>query len=77
MMERRKFTPVPGQIYRNRGGGEYRCLRGLLDAYHAVMQNTVSGWILQAHGCGVYPDGTIDWDYSSGGYFPRERLYDG
>lgn len=68
-MERRKFTPVPGQIYRNHGGGEYRCLRGLSHPYDAVMQNTASGWILMAYGCGLYPDGTIDWDYSSRGHF--------
>ena len=76
-MERQKFTPLPGQIYRNRGGGEFRCLRGLSDLYHAVMQNTASGWTLHAHGCGVYPDGAIDWDYSSCGYFAKEVKCDG
>lgn len=76
-MERQKFCPLPGQIYRNHGGGEFRCLRGLRDPYDAVMQNTASGWILQAHGCGVYPDGTIDWDYSTGGYFAKEAQCDG
>lgn len=72
-MERQKFTPVPGQIYRNHGGGEYRCLDWLGDVYHAVMQNTVSGWTLLAHGCKIYPDGTIDWDFSSGGHFPSRE----
>ncbi len=73
MNRREKFTPLPGRIYRNRGGGEFRCLRCLSEPYHAVMQNTSSGWILVAHGCGIYPDGTMDWDYSTGGYFPKEE----
>lgn len=71
-MERQKYTPLPGFIYRNQGGGEYRCLRCLSDLYHAVMQNTASGWTLNAHGIGIYPDGTIDWDYSTGGHFPED-----
>lgn len=33
------------------------------------MRNTVTGWTMVVHGCGMYPDGTIDWDYSSGGKF--------
>lgn len=71
---RKKFTPIPGNIYRNRGGGEYRCLESRMDiSYQAVMQNTASGWTLQAHGCGIYPDGTIDWDYSTKGHFEKEN----
>lgn len=74
-MERQKFTPVPGQIYRLRPGGEYRCLQDLNEPYHAVLQNTASGWTLRAHGCGVYPDGTIDWDYSTGGFFAKGEVF--
>lgn len=73
MKARRKYTPMPNYIYRNNGGGRYRCLRCLSEPHHAVMQNTASGWILHAHGIGIYPDGTIDWDYSSKGYFPKEE----
>lgn len=68
--QRVPFTPMPGKIYHNRGGGEFRCLKCLGPLHHAVMQNTASGWVLNAHGCGIYPDETIDWDYSSGGHFP-------
>ena len=37
------------------------------------MQNIESLWTLQANGCGMYGDGTIDWDYSTGGHFAQEE----
>lgn len=70
-MGRIKFTPTEGTEYKNAGGGSFRCLsagKGL-PAYYATMQNVASGWTFEAHGCGIYRDGTIDWDYSTGGYF--------
>lgn len=54
----------PGRLYRNRGGGTYRCIAGD-GAAAARMQNTASGWMLLAHGTQMYPDGTIEWDYST------------
>lgn len=70
-MERTKFTPKPGKIYKNAGGGSFRCLRaeGFIADHNAEMQNTASGWTFTAHGCGIYGDGTIDWDFSTGGRF--------
>lgn len=70
-MSREKFTPIPGKVYKNQGGGEYRCLRadGIFLPFTATMQNTASGWTFIARGCGIYTDGTIDWDYSTGGKF--------
>lgn len=69
-MKRTKFTPRQGDTYRNRGGGSFRCLRSCAMHIHsAVMQNAASGWTFTAHGCGIYEDGTIDWDYSTGGRF--------
>lgn len=73
MNTRKRFTPVPGHIYRNQGGGQYLCLECLMYSGEAVMQNTASGWTLQAHGCGIYPDGTIDWDYSTQGHWEKRR----
>ncbi len=35
----------------------------------ARMQNTASGWMLLAHGTQMYPDGTIEWNYSTEGHF--------
>lgn len=58
----------PGRMYRNRGGGTYRCITGAGDAV-ARMQNTASGWMLLAHGTQMYPDGTIEWNYSTEGHF--------
>ena len=54
----------PGQTYRNRWGGTYRCIAGVGDAA-AWLQNTASGWMLLAHGTQMYPDGTIEWNYST------------
>lgn len=63
-----KFTPTEGEIYENAGGGHYLCLTVLSD-WEAKVQNTVSGWTCYAHGIVRYDDGTIEWDYSSGGHF--------
>lgn len=68
-MNRTKFNPEPRTIYTNAGGGQYRCLSNTDDQGTAVMQNIISKWTLTAHGCGIYEDGTIDWDWSTGGYF--------
>ena len=71
---RKPFTPVPGEIYENEGGGhyKYKCLRSWDGA--SRMRNVTSGWDFVAHGCGVYPDGRIDWDYSTdGGFANREE----
>lgn len=57
-----------GRVYRNRGGGKYWCIAGDGDAV-ARMQNTASGWMLLAHGTQMYPDGTIEWNYSTEGHF--------
>lgn len=63
------ITPEREKIYKNRGGGEFRCIRGL-DG-NAVMQNIASGWTFKANRIFQYEDGTIEWDYSTGGHFER------
>ena len=70
-MERKKFTPVPGQVYQNHGGGEYRCLRsgGFVPARSGIMQNTKTGWTFVAWGCTIFADGTIEWARSVCGTF--------
>ena len=35
----------------------------------ALVQNDVSGWTCLAHGIRQYPDGTVEWDYSTHGSF--------
>lgn len=74
-MKREKFTPKAGEIYRNQGGGTFRCLRSGYTAGEATMQNVKSGWTLSAHGCGIYEDGTMDWDYSTGGRFEEVQTW--
>lgn len=71
---RTEFTPVMGKTYQNRGGGTYRCLEvgGFLQLNEAIMQNVKSLWTFKAVGCGIYEDGTIDWNWSKDGYFDKE-----
>ena len=61
------FCPEEGMIYRNAGGGTYRCERSY--GTKARMVNTKSGWDFIAHGCRIYFDGSIEWDYSTDGRF--------
>lgn len=82
-MEKKYIVPIVGQIYRNRNGGEYRCTGNSLylnDAqkqqalslgeHIAYMERVKDGWSLIAHGVIQYEDGTIEWNYSTGGHFP-------
>lgn len=57
-----------GNIYKNHGGGDYLC-RDIFSIGNAIMRNTKSGWEFVAHGVVMYEDGTIEWDYSTGGKF--------
>ena len=68
------FIPEVGKTYRNAGGGRYRCLSAGLDENRPLMQNVASGWTFQAHGLVMYADGSIEWDYSTSGYFPEWGL---
>lgn len=68
--KRQRITPEQGKVYANKGGGEFLCLRN----YHggdACMRNVKSGWTFMAHGVQQYEDGTIEWDYSTGGQFDQ------
>lgn len=70
--ERTPFSPEPGQIYslQSASGGEFYCESLQAgSAFNAWMVNVRSGWRFLAHGVGIYPDGRIDWDYSTDGRF--------
>lgn len=69
----RRFIPSIDGIYENAGGGTYRCELPLGDSCDAWMQDTASGWTLLAHGIVRYENGTIEWDYSTGGHFEKLR----
>ena len=62
-----RFTPVVGEVYENVGGGRYIC-RSSRDN-NGRMQNILSGWDCACHNIVRYDDGTIEWDYSTGGQF--------
>ncbi len=69
MMPRVYFTPVPGEIYKHQNGSFFKCLSADEIGGTAEMRNLIGRWTITAHGCGIYPDKTIDWDYSTGGHF--------
>ena len=73
-MSGKRINPTPGTVYVNRGGGKYLCGDVWENdtpalSYCARMTNTATGWTLVAHGVTQYPDGSIEWDYSTGGHF--------
>lgn len=73
-----KFTPVEGEKYRCKYGGEFICVIGGDDdhPYEGMLRNLSTNWQILAHGCVMYPDGTIEWDYSTHGRFMRPKAED-
>lgn len=82
-MEGKYFVPVVGQTYLNRNGREYRCTGNIpyesdaqeqrivsMGDHTACLERVKDGWSLIAHGVILYEDGTIEWNYSTGGHFP-------
>lgn len=76
------LVPTVGQVYANRGGGEFLCLGRMTDmgiVYYnpyggssrtaGVFRNVKSGWTFTAKGIIQYADGTIEWDHSTDGRF--------
>lgn len=64
------FTPSIGQVYANKGGGTYECIKINSNGL-PTMRNVASGWTLTAHGIAIYDDGMIDWDFSTNGRFEK------
>lgn len=69
-MAARPFCPVAGEVYDNRNGQSYLCLRVLSDQA-AEMENLQSGWRFIAHRFYVWPDGYIEWGCSTSGRFVK------
>lgn len=71
------IKPEIGQTYTLRNGGEYRCLwvwdadKVHLGECSAVLIRDKDGWKLTAHGVQQNEDGTIEWNYSTGGTGPE------
>ena len=71
MENRQYFRPTENKVYTNKNGAKYRCLSS--NGIDGEMINTESKWRFTAHGCQMYDNGTIEWDYSTGGYFDDGR----
>lgn len=82
-----RMEPAIGQVYTNRGGGQYRCIEkasvgptfynseGGFSNASAVFQHIESGWTFTAKGIVQYIDGTIEWDHSINGRFEQVKTY--
>ena len=66
------IIPEKGKTYFNHAGGEYICEEVLHEKNPCVcvMRRLSDDYTLQAHEIFNYPDGTIQWGYSTGGYWP-------
>lgn len=50
----------------------YECIEAVDDYYSSHtyrLRHIITGWELVAHGVNMYGDGSIDWDFSTGGFF--------
>lgn len=72
-MDRERSKPAwlsAGQVYRHhnpQNAAPFFC--DYQNGYSAWLVNTESGWAFWARGTRMYEDGTIEWNYSSGGRF--------
>ena len=66
------IIPEKGKTYCNHAGGEYICEEVLHDENPCVcvMRRLSDDYTLQAHEIFIFPDGTIQWGNSTGGYWP-------
>lgn len=67
-MSWRNFTLAVGAVYRNRNGSDYLCEAPREPGCY-TMKRVKDGWTLEAHTITMYEDGTIEWDYSTGGHW--------
>lgn len=64
----KKFTPKKGTRYQNKNGFWYTCTH-VYEGLNEARFVSDGGWSCIAHNCTQYEDGTIEWDYSTDGYF--------
>jgi hypothetical protein len=72
LWEKSGTTILPGRIYANHNGNDYLC-KSIPDDNSAVMERVKDGWTLVAHGIQKFGDGSIEWDYSTGGRWTRRK----
>lgn len=83
------IIPVVGQIYTDRNGQEYRCIRNnsyssdederreLARGKHvAIMEPVKSSHMLRVHGVWECEDGTIGWDNYTFGHYSKKTTSD-
>lgn len=72
-------TPFKAEkVYKLRGTGEkYRCLDFYIEkdtaAATLLLRNEQTGWTITAHDVTLYADNSIEWSYSTGGYFEKKK----
>ncbi|MBD5170059.1 MAG: hypothetical protein HDT20_08095 [Oscillibacter sp.] len=64
------ITPEVGKVYLNHNGQRYRCT-DIITPERATMERLSDGWTLIAVRTRQYEDGTIEWDHSLDGHWPR------
>lgn len=64
---------IVGHVYTNHNGSDYLC-KSIPDNNSAEMERIKDGWTLIAHGIEKHGDGTIEWDYSTGGHWVKTSL---
>lgn len=71
--QREYIDPIPGVIYHNRNGVDYKCIVSMPD-HSAVMERVKDKWTFIARGVQQYIDKSIEWNHSAGGHWPREAI---
>ena len=67
---RTRFTPRICETFKLKNStAEYICLK-VFGEYKAALKNKKPDGL--ANGLGRYPDGSIDWDFSTEGHFEKE-----
>lgn len=69
-MTERNYALAIGKTYTNRNDMKYLCKAIRMPGCY-IMERTTDGWTLEAHVITMYEDGTIEWDYSTGGHWPK------
>lgn len=47
----------------------FRLVPDQYSEYTAMVRSTITGWTMIVHGTNMYEDGSIDWDFSTGGHW--------
>lgn len=73
LFEKKGTEIIAGQTYTNHNRSDYLC-KSIQDSSSAVMERVKDKWTLVAHGIEKYEDGTIEWDYSTGGHWEKDPM---